>query len=793
MATKLACAAKTDVGLKRTNNEDNLIMVPSHGLYVLADGMGGHASGQVASTMCVSHVAQFICEISHQPNFEFPYKADTSLSYEANLLVNAIKFANERVYIQSCKDRAMEGMGTTVTAILNAPHGLVLAHVGDSRIYRVRHGKIVQMSRDHSLLNHLLDTGELKPEDVPSFGSKNVILRAIGLKDYVDVDVKEVPREQGDVYMMCSDGLSDIVSDDQICQAITDAPNLTEACNTLIDLALKAGGKDNVTVVCVEVEKEDGIQSQPVPAISRTAPPGNPPAAKPVPAPNSAQVPSPPGIPKPAAAPMGGRPQQPVPLSRAPGVSIANSPVSVPSAAHIGMAPMPMGMPASFAGGNAPNVPPVPAKPLRMHSVREVVLDVVPPVQRAMPKPIAMGRSSSMSMPAVPVGKVVTPRIPSGDGIPAAKEEAVRPIARKDTVEEDIVSDETLDAAFASISKEKTSGTSAKFKAVPAEKPKPISQKPAAELEFKPQTPILAGIINAKPSQAAEKPGVTETLKMPGGSVPGIAKPIAAKELKQVGAVSDEVQKGLPETNLLFMTPPTSATEATDDLGVLEESDLEPEVREYRFENERTIVECPVVTDAMLKTKFQDEDEDEVDPDKTVSLEREGLGAFPQTSSAPSFVRQSLAGNEMRVSSMPAKQTLPPSKQALPPVRQALSSSSSRTNLPPAMPAGLSPASTKINSGFYGQGPVPGASESGAQIVSTDAINASASENAQSRAYVAPKGVVMPPANYNDDDDDIEIGGMPGSDDSIEIGYDSDDDEDDVTRRFIRPPHIKKW
>ena len=112
MATRLSSAAKTDVGLKRTNNEDNLFLVPSQGLYVLADGMGGHASGQVASTMCVSHVAKFICETAKQPGFEFPYKTAPDLSFEAKLLVNAIKFANERVFIQSCKDRSMEGMGT---------------------------------------------------------------------------------------------------------------------------------------------------------------------------------------------------------------------------------------------------------------------------------------------------------------------------------------------------------------------------------------------------------------------------------------------------------------------------------------------------------------------------------------------------------------------------------------------------------------------------------------------------------------------------------------------------------
>ena len=162
MASKLAFAAKTDVGLKRTNNEDNFAVIQSAGLYVLADGMGGHASGQVASTMCVSHVAQYICEMARQPGFKLSFPTKPEWSFEAKLLANAIMYANERVFIQSCKDRSMEGMGTTVTAIFNAPHGLVLAHVGDSRIYRVRKGEITQMTRDHSLMNHLIDKGESK-------------------------------------------------------------------------------------------------------------------------------------------------------------------------------------------------------------------------------------------------------------------------------------------------------------------------------------------------------------------------------------------------------------------------------------------------------------------------------------------------------------------------------------------------------------------------------------------------------------------------------------------------------
>lgn len=361
MTTRLTCAAKTDVGLKRTNNEDNLIMVPAQGLYVLADGMGGHASGEVASTMCVNHVAKFICETAKQPGFEFPYKPKSDLSYEGNLLSNAIQYASERIFIQSCKDRAMEGMGTTVTAIYNAPHGLVLAHVGDSRIYRIRKGHITQMSRDHSLLNHLIDKGELKPEDAKNFAQKNVILRALGLKDYVDVEVHEVPREQGDIYVMCSDGLSDLVSEDNICKTVTQASNLDDACDKLIGLALKAGGKDNVTVVCVCVEQEDGDAVMPrgvsapaeskglvsVPHLSTTtsSSPSNPrpsPTRKMVPPPAAGRsMPTPPGMERPK---------------------------------------------------------PAPEKPKRLHSIREIVRE---PVQVISSGEIS-GRRSFANMPAIP-------------------------------------------------------------------------------------------------------------------------------------------------------------------------------------------------------------------------------------------------------------------------------------------------------------------------------------------------------------------------------------------------------
>lgn len=255
MAIRLRSAGKTDVGLKRSENEDNFIMLPDQGLYVLADGMGGHVGGKMASTLAVTLVTEFICVHAKKPGFELPFKHDENQSYEANVLANGIKYANERIFIESCKTRELEGMGTTITGILVAKDNLVVAHVGDSRVYRLRNGELTQITEDHSLLNHLINIGELKKEDAKGHANKNVILRAVGLKDYVEVSTQVVAKVPGDQYMMCSDGLSDLVDDFVIAEVMRTAPSLKDACDQLIRLALHAGGKDNITVIIAEVEE----------------------------------------------------------------------------------------------------------------------------------------------------------------------------------------------------------------------------------------------------------------------------------------------------------------------------------------------------------------------------------------------------------------------------------------------------------------------------------------------------------------------------------------------------------
>jgi len=258
MAFKTRCYGMSDVGRARQQNEDNYIFVPNQGLYIVADGMGGHASGKLASALAVRHITDFVCVQSKSPDFELPHqKEDDATDDDAHLLTCAIRHANERIYIEACKDPSHEGMGTTVVAVRDlGDERLVLAHAGDSRIYRFRNATLSQVTDDHSLLNHLLKTGKLKQEEADSFPNKNVILRALGLKDDVTVETSVVSKRGGDVFLLCSDGLTDLVEDWVIAEVFDDGTDdLKKVCTTLIDLANKAGGKDNITVMILVIEE----------------------------------------------------------------------------------------------------------------------------------------------------------------------------------------------------------------------------------------------------------------------------------------------------------------------------------------------------------------------------------------------------------------------------------------------------------------------------------------------------------------------------------------------------------
>lgn len=254
MALKLRYAGNTHVGMKRSHNEDNLAILADENLYMVADGMGGHASGEVASEMAVETVAEFFRETSKDDDITWPYKMEKGRKYEENRLAAGIKLANLRIYETASQNAAQRGMGTTLVALAFAGNNAFLGHVGDSRIYRLRGEELEQVTEDHSLLNDYIKMKDLSEEEIENFPHKNVIVRALGMKETVQVDVAHEEPEVGDLYMLCSDGLNGMITDADIRRIMSEnRNNLEECCNTLIQAANDGGGNDNITVVVVEI------------------------------------------------------------------------------------------------------------------------------------------------------------------------------------------------------------------------------------------------------------------------------------------------------------------------------------------------------------------------------------------------------------------------------------------------------------------------------------------------------------------------------------------------------------
>lgn len=249
MALRIEVAGETNVGMKRTHNEDSFSIIEDSGLYVVADGMGGHASGEVASKMAVDSLREFFAATATDPERTWPYKMDRAKGYEENRLITGIKLANLRIYETAQRESGKRGMGTTIVVLFAVEEGVYVAHVGDSRIYRVRDGKIEQLTEDHSLLNDYIKMKRLTPEEIANFPHKNVIVRALGMKDTVKVDTRfEAPRE-GDLYILCSDGLSGPVEDPEMLEIVTKHADLKTAASKLIERANENGGPDNITAV----------------------------------------------------------------------------------------------------------------------------------------------------------------------------------------------------------------------------------------------------------------------------------------------------------------------------------------------------------------------------------------------------------------------------------------------------------------------------------------------------------------------------------------------------------------
>jgi len=250
---KFRCVGMSDTGRIREHNEDTIGTDADIGLVVLADGMGGYKAGEVASGIAVRTVMSLVKEAVEREDLSIP-DPETGLSRPGILLRDAIHRANKIIY-QTAKSQAnCEGMGTTVVAGLFFDDKLTIAHVGDSRLYCLRGTEFRQVTQDHSLLQELVARGFYTPEEAQRAAAKNYVTRALGVEPTVEVDVTEVPVSKDDLYLLCSDGLSDMVEDADIHLTIsTFGGNLETLAKQLVLLSNDNGGRDNVSIVVVRV------------------------------------------------------------------------------------------------------------------------------------------------------------------------------------------------------------------------------------------------------------------------------------------------------------------------------------------------------------------------------------------------------------------------------------------------------------------------------------------------------------------------------------------------------------
>ena len=246
---KLQAAAASDVGQQRKANEDSSAVVEAHGFFSVCDGMGGHAAGQIASQLACEALGKAI-EVSASSGGSLTERLRT-----------AVLHANHEIFTTAQRRPELAGMGTTVVALLVAGDRAALAHVGDSRAYRLRAGRLRQLTDDHSLVGELLRRREISADAAREHPHRHVLTRALGVRPRVEPDLAELGLQPGDVFVLCSDGLTNHVHDDEIAKVLSSRLAPAEACERLIDLANARGGEDNITVVLLRVEEEEGAET----------------------------------------------------------------------------------------------------------------------------------------------------------------------------------------------------------------------------------------------------------------------------------------------------------------------------------------------------------------------------------------------------------------------------------------------------------------------------------------------------------------------------------------------------
>lgn len=239
---------KTDIGLKRHRNEDSYAVEPDSGFFIIADGMGGHTTGDMASAMAVEIARDFIRKALTDSEITWPFGVDYSLPIEINMISSAIRLANRHIFNES------KGMATTMVVLLIKDGKANVCHVGDSRLYRIRDNGIKQMTEDHSLVADELRQGTITREQARTHSLRHIVTRAIGVRADIKCDCAVEDIISKDMFLLCSDGLSGMLEDSEILSIIKETSDIKECCEKLIKKANEEGGNDNITVILVKCD-----------------------------------------------------------------------------------------------------------------------------------------------------------------------------------------------------------------------------------------------------------------------------------------------------------------------------------------------------------------------------------------------------------------------------------------------------------------------------------------------------------------------------------------------------------
>lgn len=247
---RLIAVGATDVGLRRSNNEDAYTVMPEAGVFALADGMGGAAAGEVASSYFIETTQAIFADMD-----------STSEEINYGLVQKAFRLANRRILEHAAQHPDDEGMGCTGDLLAFYRDRYVIGHVGDSRVYLLRAGNLRQLTKDHSLVQFQVDRGILTPEEARNHPEKNILMAALGTDPAVSFDMLQGRGLNGDIFLMCSDGLTDMVDDAAIRDMLVSAETIQQKVGSLMGAALSAGGKDNITVILCEVQTNGPAES----------------------------------------------------------------------------------------------------------------------------------------------------------------------------------------------------------------------------------------------------------------------------------------------------------------------------------------------------------------------------------------------------------------------------------------------------------------------------------------------------------------------------------------------------